>query len=415
MNTDTRRRCTGVFLLVAAAFLLLVRTAGAEDDFFDSLDDHLKFSAFNGNVTGRISGLLDVEEYYVKQPAPGLVYEEYSFLFNPRLTLNLDVQIGPQLYLFAQARADRGFDPSSQSDGQVGADQYALRYTPWEDGRFNLQVGKFPTVVGNWSHRDDSWENPFITPPLPYENQAGISDIAAARSGTTLNNWTMAEETMLLPIIWEGNYTSGASVFGSIGKFDYAAEIKNAALSSRPDSWSVTTVGFGNPTYSGRLGWRPDEAWNLGVSSSFGSYLKPVAADTLAPGEGLDDYNEITIAQDASFAWHHWQLWAECYETRFQVPTVGNADTLAYYIEAKYKFTPEFFAALRWNQQLFNTIPDGMGGNTAWGSDIGRIDAALTYRFSPHIQAKIQYSFIDQDVPLWERQSFVAAQFTVRF
>ena len=27
------------------------------------------------------------------------------------------------------------------------------------------------------------------------------------------------------------------------------------------------------------------------------------------------------------------------------------------YIEAKYKFTPQFFGALRWNQQLFSTIP----------------------------------------------------------
>ena len=36
---------------------------------------------------------------------------------------------------------------------------------------------------------------------------------------------------------------------------------------------------------------------------------------------------------------------------------MGNADTFAYYLEGKYKFTPQFFAALRWNQQLFRHRP----------------------------------------------------------
>ncbi|HEY0257315.1 MAG TPA: hypothetical protein VGC39_07725 [Candidatus Methylacidiphilales bacterium] len=413
MKIASRR--AAAFLPAAMTLLILFPAARASDDFFDSVDDHLKFSALNGAVEGRISGLLDLEEYYVQQPSPGLVYENHSFLFNPRLTLNLDLQLGKQFYLFAQARADRGYDPSEESDGQVRADQYALRYTPCADDRVNFQVGKFAGVVGSWSKRDDSWQNPFITPPLPYENLTSILDSAAAPSGSALNSWQNLSKNSRLPIIWDANYTSGASIFGSIGNFDYAAEIKNASISSNPDSWSITSVGFSNPTYSGRLGWRPNEAWNLGVSSSVGTYLIPVAAGTLPPGEGLDDYREITVAQDASFAWHHLQLWAECYETRFQVPTVGNADTLAYYIEAKYKFTPEFFAALRWNQQIYNTVPNGSGGMTVWDSDTARIDAAFTYRFTPHIQAKIQYSFNDQYDGIQATQNFVAAQFTVRF
>jgi len=404
----------GLLVFACLAFLLPDRSARAQDDFLDSVSDHLHFSAYNGYVSARLSGLLDLEEYYVVQPPPGLVYEDHSFLFNPRLTLNLDVQVGPLIYLFAQARADRSFDPSDE-DGEVRLEEYALRYTPWEDNRFNLQIGQFATVVGNWRLRHDSWENPFITAPLPYENQTSIWDVVAAPSGSVLNSWTGTDKSLRLPIIWGPSYTSGLSAFGHVGPFDYAAEIKNAAVSSRPGSWSATSTGFDNPAYSARLGWRPDEAWNLGVSSSVGTYLKPGAADTVMPGSGLDDYREILLAQDASFAWHHWQLWAECFETRFQVPGVGNADTFAYYVEAKYKFTPQLFGALRWNQQLFQDIPDGMGGTTAWGSDIGRIDAALTYRFTPHIQAKIQYSYIDQAYPQATKQNFVAGQLTVRF
>jgi predicted porin len=96
---------------------------------------------------------------------------------------------------------------------------------------------------------------------------------------------------------------------------------------------------------------------------------------------------------------------------------VGNADTVAYYVEGRYQFAPDLFAALRWNQQLFNSLPKGEGesGDTPWGSDLDRIDAAMTYRFSPHLQAKIQYSYLIQDDPVPSHQNFVAAQITLRF
>ena len=45
-------------------------------------------------------------------------------------------------------------------------DEYALRWTPWDDGRLSLQAGKFANVIGNWTARHQSWENPFITAPL---------------------------------------------------------------------------------------------------------------------------------------------------------------------------------------------------------------------------------------------------------
>src|ERR671935_240996 len=55
-------------------------------------------------------------------------------------------------------------------------DEYALRITPWQDGRFTLQLGKFATVVGNWVPRHLSWDNPFINAPLVYDNFTAIQD-----------------------------------------------------------------------------------------------------------------------------------------------------------------------------------------------------------------------------------------------
>jgi hypothetical protein len=425
------------FCITSLALIAFAHPAWAADGFMEKLDDYLAISAFHGNVRARVSGLLDIEGYYVTQPAPGLIETDHNFLFNPRLTVFLDVQASKYVYAFAQARVDRGFDPQD-GGGEVRLDEYAVRVSPFGDARFSVQVGKFATVIGNWVERHHSWENPFITGPLPYENVTAISDRKAPSSPAEFlgkppkpyvetsgeddeeeystpppESGTYSEKYERNPIIWGPSYTSGLSFSGQIGKFDYAAEVKNASLSSRPESWDATQNGFQHPSFSSRIGFRPNEMWNFGLSASEGPYLRPEAAEYLPEGRGIGDYREILLGQDLSFAWHHLQIWAECYETRFQVPTVGNADTLAYYIEAKYKFATQLFGALRWNQQFFGTVPDGEGGAASWGDNLWTIDMALGYRFTPNTQVKLQYSLCHADTEGFGHS--VAAQFTVRF
>jgi len=281
-------------------------------------------------------------------------------------------------------------------------------------------------VVGNWVPRHGSWENAFVTAPLPYENLTGIWDVVAAKSPATLLAWAhfggngipaneYLEKPLRSPIIWGPSYARGAAMFGDIGKFKYAFEVKSAALSSHPETWETNEDGWRHPTLSGRLGYRPNAMWNLGMSASEGTFLRPLASPTLLPGHSLGDYRETVLGQDVSFAWHHLQLWAEAYEARFAIPGVGDAETIAYYVETKYKFTPQFFGALRWNQQLYGTIPDGFGGSTRWGREAWRIDVAPTYRFTPHVQLKLQYSLQHERDGPREFSHLWATQLGLRF
>src|SRR5438270_13928306 len=182
------------------------------DDALDRLDSTLTISEFQDNFRARLSGTVDLEFYDFQQPAPGLIDSEIDNLFNPRLTLFLDAQLGSQIYFFAQSRLDRGFDPSDHG-AQVRLDEYALRFTPWDDSRFNLQVGKFATVVGNWVPRHLSWENPFINAPLVYENVTAISDKAAPVSPRNfIHSFEANAKYEFNPVIWGPNYTSGVSI-----------------------------------------------------------------------------------------------------------------------------------------------------------------------------------------------------------
>lgn len=402
--------------LSALVLLLWISSASAFeiDDFFDRLDNALTVTALRDSLRARVSGTIDLEAYNFEQRAPALIDSKSDDLFNPRLTLFLDVQYGSQIYFFAQSRLDRGFDPSNHG-AQVRLDECAFRITPWDDGRFTLQIGKFATVVGNWVQRHLSWENPFVDAPVVYENVTAVSDKSAPASRLNFLQRFDNAKYAFNPVIWGPNYASGASVSGRIGWFDYAAEIKSASLSSRPESWNVTENGFNDPSFNARVGFRPNEAWNFGVSAGEGAYFRPEAEATLPSGHDIDDYREFVIGQDVSFALHHLQLWAEFYEARFEVPRVGDADTFAYYLEAKYKFTPHLFGALRWNQQIFNKIDNGKGGSIRWNQNLTKIDLAAGYRFTSHMQLKMQYSFQQETTGGEDDNHIVAAQFTIRF
>ncbi|HVF71219.1 MAG TPA: hypothetical protein VM940_06390 [Chthoniobacterales bacterium] len=400
-------------LRFVAAFVLFSgagHTVPAQD-FLDRLDEALTFSAFDNNVRARFSGTLELEAYQFEGPAPGLIFTTGDALFNPRLSLFFDAQVGPALYFFTQTRFDRGFDPTDDGP-QLRLDEYALRFTPWEDSRLNIQIGQFSTVIGNWVPRHLSWDNPFVNAPVPYENVTAIEDHRAPYN-PDLSVGPPEEKYEYLPVIWGPSYATGLSVAGRLGQFDYAAEVKNAALSSRPESWPITRMEFDHPTVSGRLGFRPNEMWNFGFSASDGAYFRPEAIPTLPFGTNIGDYHQQLLGQDISFAWHHWQFWAEFFEARFEVPGFTDAETFIYYLEAKYKFTPQLFGAVRWNQQFFNNVTNVFGETAPWGRDLWRAEVAAGYRFTPHTQLKVQYSFQDEkDGP---RVHMFATQFTVRF
>ena len=290
--------------------------------FWIGSSEALTFSAFDEQLRVRLSGTIDLEGYHSPRPTPALIDADGHFVFQSAThPLFRCAACGRTCYFFAQARVDRGFDPSD-GGAEVRLDEYAVRITPWDDGRFNLQIGRFATVVGNWMERHLSWDNPFVNAPLAYENLTGIWDSAGADSMDTLLGWAHVRvarrefrRRRRRGQTSAQSRSSGARAMPavvSVSRTDREDRIcrgieERLALFPARIVGSSVTIGFEHPTFSGRLGFRPNHAWNLGVSASTGSYLRAEAEPPLAAGHSLGDYRQIVFGQDISFAWRHWQ------------------------------------------------------------------------------------------------------------
>lgn len=405
----TCRRTCVLFLLCG-----IIPAHGVDvDEWLDDLGSTLTLSSTDGNFRGRLGGTLDLEYHAFDLPPPSLIDTDETWAFQPRATFFVDAQAGPNVYGFVQARIDRGFDPSDDSI-EARFDEYAIRYTPWDNGVLNLQAGKFATVAGQWVHRHLSWENPLITAPLFYENVTLVSDDILPYTNFP---WIPPDAGLYNynPIIWGPSYATGASASGRVSRFEWAVEIKNAALSSRPGHWSVDEVDLEYPTVTGRVAWRPNLQWTLGLSASEGVYLGPDAIALLPPAWDPGDYTQTLFLADASYQWRHLQIWSEIVYSEFVVPWNGTVDSTAYFIEAKYKFAPEFYAAVRFNQQFFsNVYRDGMELGQ-WGVDQTRIDLAGTFRLNAHTQIQGEVDIRHGDWATDQTRYHFAARFTVRF
>jgi hypothetical protein len=405
-------------LLLAAGFsvpctaqLLLPSAITAS---LDKVDSALTCQSSDGQFFARLYGQTDFTGYYLDGHPYGLINSNPSnnFFFAPRLTLNLAAAYSDRVLFFTKFRWDNGYTPGYESDS-TRLDEIFLRVA-LVPKHLDLQAGKFATVFGSWASHHESWDDPFITPPLVYDQVTSVLDgyippnasfFASLRNAPdNLNTW--------VPVVWGAEYLPGVAAFATVGKFDLALSGTTQALSSRPEYWNSLT--FNRPSFNGRLGWHPSAAWDLGVSGSVGPYLSSGAAAFLSPGQSLGGFDQISVGGDAAWSWHAWQVSGEFIYSRFEIPNVGNADTFSWYIQSRYQITSQLDAAVRWNQQVYNQV-NTTSGPQNWDNNEVRADFALDYKWDTHVLTKLEYSWQHQNASFQNGRQLLAIELTIRF
>ena len=402
-------------IAAAALVAVLLGYAGAASaqDVLDDIDRKLTYASNDGAWVVDLSLMSDVTFYAQDAPAQGLLFSDNDGYVAPRVAAFLDLGYDEWLVVHAQAAADRGFDPGETSHGDVRLDELFVEAHFTDAGRLSLRVGKFASAFGGWITRHLAWDNPMITAPLIYEDVLPMTDRTAPLNTPAFASRrnTIDKQRDWVPIVWGPSYTSGASLSAGTDTLDVTVEVKNAVLSSRPETWDVFAGGYETDTSTtGRVRWHPAEAWWFGASASRGPYLQDDAKPTLPAGKRIDDYDQTTFGIDASYEHRRLQIWSELVHAKFDTPVVGEVEGLSGFVEARYKANAQVWLGARWNQSWFDDAP---AADVSWNRDMRRLDLALGYRHTSHLEVKAQYSLSNQAGREIDGEHLLAAQFVL--
>ncbi|MGJ8672390.1 hypothetical protein [Rubritalea sp.] len=346
------------------------------------------------------SGSIENTLWLADGTPPAFLELKKGYLVDPRLSLSVDYQPDPRFSFHATLRADRGFDPGTHPDGQARLDEFIALYRPHGNNLLNIQIGKSPTVVGNWVPTHDYYENPFILAPLPYSAINGVNvNNPAANSpeaieinnnlrGSSIHN----NKENWSSIIWGPAYSNGVSVFGNTETLDYAFEMKNSSLGAQPSEWDFGDGDFKTPTVSTRIGYRPDASLAFGLSASYGHYLNTDASDILDAGLERSDFTQTLVGLDIRWSHRDWLLSGEAFHTTYNT-LHEDFHTLSYYLQTRYKVAPGIWLAGRFGQTLSNEVSIPSGGEVPWSPDLIRGELALGWRITPDVLFKTQYAY----------------------
>jgi opacity protein-like surface antigen len=266
------------------------------------------------------------------------------------------------------------------------------------DGRLNVTLGKFATCFGNWVPRHGFWDDPFLMPPLPYDNLLAVSNRSARNPSAATIATRATRKRAWVPIIWGPVYATGVALSGSSAHWDYAIEVKNASLVSQPDDWNPSEENGSHPTVTGRVGYRPDAAWAVGLSASHGTYLRRDAEPTLPAGQHRDDFAHSILGADIRWSHHQFQILGEVLASRSHTTAAGDLDALGYYVEGRWKVNSTLFVAARWAQEWSDDFaPAGPGRIRGYTREIWRATAAAGFRLTENVLVKTEYSYNGAD------------------
>ena len=415
-------------------------TGDPMESFIERLREFQSFGTEDGQISFNADLWLTLDYMVFSTPPPGFIQTTNGQIFAPTLSGLFTLDISKHLEFVFLGLVNRGFDPTETSVQSQPAEYYA-QLTPFDTPVLNFKGGKFETAFGQWTNRHFSTQNSLINAPMMYGQMTSVTDgnAGAPIAPTTTSmvnrkNNRSPPVTKWVPIVWGPSYASGFQLNGTVGtlqQLDWAFEMKNASLSSRPEEWDLWNRGFNYPTFTGRAGYRPDAAWNIGVSGSSGSYISqagygkysaPHTSGKPAAGSSISDARQTVIGTDISYAHGPLELWSEFAWSQYSIPNTtptgtssGDVGAYSYFIESKWKFMPQFWLSGRWNQQLYSNVTQTNGIETSWYNNLWRADACLGFKINRFTQFKVQYSYTEEAGYVDPGQNLFAVELVIKF
>ncbi|MBD3165683.1 hypothetical protein GF324_03730 [bacterium] len=237
----------------------------------------------------------------------------------------------------------------------------------------DAKVGLIPHPFGNYGHRSTYFnQNPLIGVPAMWHYITPLSSRGDQAATELIGN--RAVENDGIPMGYDTCWDTGISLHYEQGWFEGATAITQATLSSpyakRNDGYQGTV----------KLGLHPTYGLRFGGSAAYGPWI--ARRDDMDLPDAIESYMQTALGAYAEYSFGRWQFFSEWMQLRWEMPFIEEGDVSAWsaYGEAKWKVTPSYYLAARYDRFQYGEIDNGNGVEREWGYSFNRLETALAWR-----------------------------------
>ncbi|HUF49716.1 MAG TPA: adenylate/guanylate cyclase domain-containing protein [Longimicrobiales bacterium] len=316
----------------------------------------------------------------------------------PRAALLADIFAGDHLYAFLEGVADRGETPADRPLG-VRLEQAFLRVSPLPADA-HVQFGRFVSPFGEYPQRHDTSSDPFLRPPLPYQQRTIIAARTVPGTVDGFLDWKNAPADSFrargAPVVWNTPYQLGAMLFGSYRALSARVALMNSAPSSEPAAWNEVAALVERPSVVAHTRVRIRPELFVGISYNSGPYLSTTLPGRLPQSSGADtdrdEFDQTIWGFDAAFARERVQVRAELFLDSWLVPNVHEpVRDVSYSAEAMVRVRTGVELAARYGASHYNELRRSNGVLEPWDHDTRRIQLAAGYRVTHGTQLRAEW------------------------
>jgi hypothetical protein len=296
---------------------------------------------------------------------------------------------------------------------------YALyaRIRPWTGREVDIQVGRVPPTFGAFSRRTYVSDNPLIGYPLAYQYltslradslPATVNELLQKRGLGWLVRYSIGETALDhgVPLVSAFRWDTGVQVH--FGLLPHQALSATAAVTNGTISNPRFSEDNGGKQVAGRVEWRPTAGLAIGTSMARGTFVSDRAADAAQAGlppmtaAVSGAFTQTAWGGDAEYSRDYYLLRAEAIVSLWRVPFAAQPDlddplrAASISIEGRYKITPGFYAAARYDQLAFNKVT-GTAVTEPWDAPLSRVEFGVGYSVQRNLllKAAIQHNHRD--------------------
>ena len=289
-----------------------------------------------------------------------------------------------------------------------------LRIRPWTTRDFDIQAGRIPPTFGAFARRSYVADNPLIGYPLAYQYLSTLRpDALPATADELLQKKSFG---------WLVRYPVGSSTLDhgvplvTALRWDTGVQVHAGMFKERPlgVTASVTTGTLSNPLFhddnggkqiAGRVEWRPTPGLNLGASGSHGEFVSTAAANAalaVPRPDMMAGFAQTAWGADVEYSRDYFLIRSELIASRWRIPFASEPDrhdpldSLAAFVEGRYKIRPGFYVAMRVDRLGFGSIT-GQTLSGPWDAPVSRLEAGAGYSLFRNLLLKGAYQYDSRD------------------